>query len=243
MNPVIRTLFERKSVRVFEEKPILEKEKELILEAAFQAPTAGNQMLYTILDIQDQRIREALAESCDHQPFIAKAPLVLVFLAHCRRWLDAYVYAGASPRKPRAGDLLLACADALIAAQNSVIAAQSMGIGSCYIGDILENKEEIVSLLKLDKYVLPIAMVVYGYPTKQQQTRPKPLRFKKSYLVLKDHYRPLTEEEIRRMFYERDGRKDFNFEDYIKAFCNRKYMSEFSIEMSCSAEEYLKEYE
>lgn len=46
-----------------------------------QAPTAGNQMLYTILQITDQNLKERLAETCDHQPFIAKAPLVLVFLA------------------------------------------------------------------------------------------------------------------------------------------------------------------
>ncbi|HPQ89352.1 MAG TPA: nitroreductase family protein, partial [Candidatus Mcinerneyibacteriales bacterium] len=85
MNAVIRALFERKSVRAFTQEAITEEEKELILESAFQAPTAGNQMLYTILDIQDQKITEALAEVCDHQPFIARAPLVLVFLADCRR--------------------------------------------------------------------------------------------------------------------------------------------------------------
>ena len=37
---------------------------------------------------------------------------------------------------------MLAMADACIAAQNSVVAAESLGVGSCYIGDILENVEE-----------------------------------------------------------------------------------------------------
>ena len=36
------------------------------------------------------------------------------------------------------GDLFLAMSDACIAAQNAVIAAQSLGIGSCYIGDIMD---------------------------------------------------------------------------------------------------------
>ena len=82
-NPILQSLFDRKSVRVYEEKPIPAEMKQAILEAAAQAPSAGCQQLYTILDITDPALKEALAESCDHQPFIAKAPLVLVFCADC----------------------------------------------------------------------------------------------------------------------------------------------------------------
>ena len=48
-----------------------------------------------------------------------------------------------SPREPDVGDLLLAVSDANIAAQNAVTAAEAMGIGSCYIGDIMENAETV----------------------------------------------------------------------------------------------------
>ena len=97
--------------------------KELLLECAFQAPTAGCQQLYTILDIVDQGEKEELAGLCDHQPFIAQAPVVLIFCADCQRWLDVYGEAGTEARKPGPGDLLLAMADAVIAAQNVVVAA------------------------------------------------------------------------------------------------------------------------
>ena len=46
----------------------------------------------------------------------------------------------ANPRIPGVGDLLLATTDATIAAQNAVVATESLGIGSCYIGDILEQR-------------------------------------------------------------------------------------------------------
>ena len=138
-NPILQSLFDRKSVRVYEEKPIPAEMKQAILEAAAQAPSAGCQQLYTILDITDPALKEALAESCDHQPFIAKAPLVLVFCADCKKWYDAYLEAGCTPRTPGVGDLMLAVTDAAIAAQNAVVAAESFGIGSCYIGDIMEN--------------------------------------------------------------------------------------------------------
>ena len=86
----------------------------------------------------DPALKARLAETCDHQPFIARAPVVLVFCADCRKWFDAYVEAGCQPRRPGPGDLMLAVEDAAIAAQNAVMAAESMGLGSCYIGDIME---------------------------------------------------------------------------------------------------------
>lgn len=139
MNEIIRSLHERKSVRVFTDQAIGAAQKREILYAAMAAPTAGNQQLYTILDIQDEKIRQRLAVTCDDQPFIAKAKLVLVFCADMQKWYDTFAEGGCAPRKPGVGDLLLAVSDAVIAAQNAVTAAQSMGIGSCYIGDIMEN--------------------------------------------------------------------------------------------------------
>ena len=110
-NPILQSLYARKSVRVFEEKAIPAGMKQAILEAAAQAPSAGCQQLYTILDITDPALKAALADSCDHQPFIAKAPLVLVFCADCRKWYDAYKEAGCTPRTPGVGDLMLAVTD------------------------------------------------------------------------------------------------------------------------------------
>ena len=118
-NPILQSLYARKSVRVFEEKTIPAGMKQAILEAAAQAPSAGCQQLYTILDITDPALKAALADSCDHQPFIAKAPLVLVFCADCRKWYDAYKEAGCTPRTPGVGDLMLAVTDTAIAAQNA----------------------------------------------------------------------------------------------------------------------------
>ena len=84
-NEILRALHARKSVRVFTDEPVTAGERAAILEAAFQAPTAGNQQLYTILNITDPAQKARLADLCDHQPFIAQSKLCLVFLADCRR--------------------------------------------------------------------------------------------------------------------------------------------------------------
>ena len=104
MNEIIKSLYDRKSVRVYEDRPIPEKMKQIILEAAAQAPSAGCQQLYTILDITDQKLKDELVKTCDNQPFIPTAPMVLVFCADCKKWYDAYLEAGCSPRKPGVGD-------------------------------------------------------------------------------------------------------------------------------------------
>lgn len=240
MNRTIEELIERKSVRAFTDQPITAELKRTIIQAAMEAPMAGNQQLYTILDITDQKLKERLSETCDHQPFIARAHMVLIFCADCQKWYDAYEAGNCEPRKPGAGDLMLAVTDAAIAAQNAVTAAWSLGIGSCYIGDVMERCEIHRELLNLPPWVFPAAMVVFGYPTQQQRRRVKPERCKQEYIVHENTYRRLGEEELRGML--RKNYKDGDFDSWIQAFCQRKYNSDFSIEMSRSVKKYLENF-
>ena len=241
MNQVIQQLKDRKSVRVFTDRPITQEEENAILEAAVNAPTAGNQQLYTIIKITDPQLKAELAESCDHQPFIATAPLVLVFCADCRKWYNAFLKSGCEPRNPGVGDLLLAVSDTNIAAQNAVVAAQSLGIGSCYIGDIMENAEHQQKLLSLPKYVFPAAMVVFGYPTQQQLERSKPLRCEMQYIVHENGYRDMDAQELQQMLSVKTGSRPYD--EWIDAFCKRKYNSDFSREMTRSVAVYLKDFQ
>ena len=240
MNEIIESVYRRKSVRAYETREIPEEMKNLILESAMQAPSAGCQQLYTILDITNQELKEKLAESCDHQPFIAKAPMVLVFCADCKKWYDAYLETGCEPRTPGVGDLMLAVTDTVIAAQNAVVAAESLGIGSCYIGDIMENCEEHRRLLQLPDYVFPAAMLVLGWPTLQQKQRKKPTRCEQKYIVHENAYHSMDGKELREMFAHKY--KNHTYEEWCSAFCKRKYNSDFSKEMSRSVEKYLDSY-
>ena len=240
MNEVIQQLYARKSVRAFTAQEIGAAEKEAILRAAAEAPTAGNQQLYTILDITDQHIKDRLVETCDHQPMIAQAKMVLIFCADCKKWYDAYLAVGCQTRKPGVGDLLLAVSDAMIAAQNAVTAAESLGIGSCYIGDIMENCEAQRELLNLPEYVFPVGMLIFGYPTQQQQNRPKPERVVMKYIVHENRYTPLSDNDLEQMWTPRAGEKGYTA--WMQAFCNRKYNSDFSREMTRSVAKYLEQF-
>ena len=239
-NEVVKNLFERKSVRIFEDRPISPEDRLTILQAACQAPTAGNQQLYTILEITEPALKKRLSVTCDNQPFIADAPLVLLFCADCQKWYDAYRYAGCTPRHPSAGDLMLAVEDSSLAAQNAVTAAWSPGIGSCYIGDIMEHCELHRELFQLPPYVFPAVMLVLGYPTARQRERTKPARCPLDSIVMENTYRKMDRDALYQMFSHKSGQQ--SYEDWMTAFCNRKYNSDFSREMGRSVREYLKEF-
>jgi len=194
-NETLRLIDRRMSLRRYALETLQENHVDAILEAAMRAPTAGNMMLYSIIEVSDPDKKQRLAETCGHS-FIAEAPLVLLFLADMQRWFDIYeAYdVPAFCRKqdlevvtPDVSDLLMSCCDALIAAHNSVIAAESLGIGSCYIGDILGHGEEHRALFDLPRWALPITMVCYGYHPSDLPRR-RSARFDRRFIVFRDRY-------------------------------------------------------
>lgn len=129
--------------------------------------------------------------------------------------------------------MILATNDAVIAAHSACVAAESLGIGSCYIGDIIEQWEEHQKMFQLPPFVAPVSMLVFGYPTQLQKDRRQTSRFPQKMIVMENGYHDLTEEEL----------QEFYPDDKAQAFYNRKYVSDFAWEMDRSAQEILKNWE
>jgi len=257
MNETLSIILDRKSTRQFLRKPIPGEVKADILGATLRAPTAGNLMLYSIIEVNEQAAKDTLAVSCDHQPFISRAPWVLLFLADYQRWFDYFEVCGTGDfarraglpiRHPAEGDLMLACCDALIAAQTTVIAAESCGLGSCYIGDIMENYETHRDLFKLPRYTFPICLLCLGYPTKAQKARQPTTRFDREYIVFQNSYRRLEEGEFEKMFAKEQARASKNSEELNGAvnvgqlIYRRKFAAGFTLEMNRSVRAILKQW-
>jgi FMN reductase (NADPH)/FMN reductase [NAD(P)H] len=249
MNEIVPMLLNRKSIRKYEERPIEDAVKQKILSATLRAPTAGNMTLYSIIDVTDQSLKDTLARTCDDQPFIAQAPMVWLFLADYQRWIDYFQCSDVDtvcrqrsidPRRPAEGDLLLACCDALIAAQTAVIAAEALGIGSCYIGDILEKYEEHRELFNLPDYAVPIALVCFGYPTDEQQQRELTPRFDRRFVFFENGYQRLSDADFAEMYHEREARwlqrgtKADDIENFGQLMYLRKFAAAYSHEMNRS---------
>lgn len=247
MNPVLETINSRTSLRIYKDAPIKDEDLQAVLEATLRAPTAGNMMLYSVLTIQDQAMKEKLSKTCDNQPFIARAPLVLVFLADYQRWFDYYKLSDVSRlREPDVGDLFLAMDDALIAAQTAVLAAESLGIGTCYIGDIMENYEIHRDLLDLPDYVFPAGMLTLGYYPDNYEPKFRG-RFASEYIVHNETYRHLGDEDLTRMFADLEQRfspnNKFGAKNMGQFMYARKTGSAFAREMSRSIRAALENWQ
>lgn len=246
MNPALDLLNNRMSLRKYADKPVSEEDLNLILQGAMRAPTAGNMMMYSILVIRNEEKKKRLSETCDNQPFIAKAPVVLIFLADMHRMYryfdecDVKGYClrkGIEYKKPDLSKLFLAAGDAFIAAQNAVVAAEALGVGSCYIGDIVEHYEIHRELLKLPDGVLPLCMLCMGYYPEDAERRLN-TRFDRKYIVYDEEYKNLTSDDYKDMYIEAEKKVTsnnvFGAENFGQLTYARKFGSGFADEMERS---------
>lgn len=257
INRTIELMLNRRSVRSYDSRSIEADKKKLLFDCAMRAPTAGNIMLYSMIEVTDQKMKDRLAQTCDNQPFIAKAPLVVLFAADYQRMMDFYhaseveswlESAGKKIRKPEEGDFLLAVNDALIAAQSMVTAAEAMGIGSCYIGDIMENYETHSEMFDLPDYVFPAALVCFGYPRNASKDQPLIPRFDEHYVCFENTYKRFGKEDLLHLYdrleqWQYKGKPHEYEEGNIgRRLYARKFGSDFSLEMSRSVRAALEKW-
>jgi FMN reductase (NADPH)/FMN reductase [NAD(P)H] len=250
MNETLALIEARTSTRKYADIPISPEEREAILHAALRAPTAGNLMLYSIIEVTDPALKQRLSQTCDDQPFIAKAPWVLVFVADYQKWIDLFEHAGVSHVEgvthrsaPGAGDMMLACCDALIAAQNAVMAAESLGIGSCYIGDILENAEAHADLLQLPNHAFPVTMLCFGRPAVKRAQVPRC----EHGMVHTNAYHRMCPDELARFSEALDrqhGTRGFppGIENSAQDVYARKFTADFTVEMNRSVRVWIERW-
>ncbi|HSQ90301.1 nitroreductase family protein [Romboutsia sp.] len=246
MNDVIKNINNRVSLRRYKDKEISKEHLDIIIDSAIKAPTAGNMMMYSILKITDEKLKETLSETCDNQPFIKNAKVILIFLADMQKWYDYFKVCNVENIKsPGMNDFMLGVNDALIACQNAVIAAESLGIGSCYIGDIMENYEKHKALLNLPDYTFPAAMITLGYYPENIK-RVYRDRFDKEYVVFDNGYKRLDEDELKNMFKRKEENmpktNTHDANNFGELMYIRKTSADFSIEMDRSIKEGIKHF-
>jgi len=122
---LFETLRERYSVRAYKDKPVPEEALRAILQAANDAPSAGNLQPFEIIVVRDAEKRRILAKTSHEQWFIAEAPLSLVFYTNPDRNQKEY---------GQVGEDFYAVQDATIAVAYAQLAATALGLGTCWIG-------------------------------------------------------------------------------------------------------------
>jgi len=251
-NQTLELIKNRRTIRTYDPKPLTQDEIDAIVQGAMRAPTAGKMMFYSIIQVTDQKLKDRLVVTCDNQPHIAKAPLVLLFLADMQRWWDYFKVCKVKEmcqersidfQTPQESDLLLASCDALIAAQNAVIAAEALGIGSCYIGDIMENYETHREMFDLPRWVFPITLLCFGYPKGDKNKIPLTSRFPQKFIHFTNKYAKLSEQDFTEMLENERGRMHIkDAQNLGQNLYLAKLGADYSLEMRRSVKIALKEW-
>lgn len=150
---VIEAIKTRASIRDYRTTPVPDSLVKEILEAAIQAPSAGNVGDWEFIVVKNAKTKQELAEAAFNQEFVAKAPLVIVVCSNLDRISATYGSRGVS---------LYSIQDTSAAIENLMLAAWSMGLGSCWIGAF--NEERVRDSLILPTNVRPMAIITLGYP-------------------------------------------------------------------------------
>lgn len=153
MTDFFATVRRRHSVRRYQADMPVETEKlQAILESAVAAPSAGDLQAYQIVVVRDADTRRKLAATTD-QPFLAEAPVCLVFCTDAERSAQAFGERGRE---------LYAVQDTTIAAAYAQLAAVAGGLGSAWVGYF--DAAEVADTLALEPGLQPVAMLALGYP-------------------------------------------------------------------------------
>jgi nitroreductase len=172
-NETLRLLNQRASCRSFSVRKIPRHVLDLVLEAGIHAPSGGNLQPYSIIKIEEAKTKEKLAQLCGNQTWIAQAPTNLLFCIdwhRLKRWAEIEIAPFTATKSFR--HFWISFLDTIIAAQNICTASDFLGLGSVYIGTVIDCLRELRTMFQLPEGVLPVVLLALGYP----KARPKPKR-------------------------------------------------------------------
>ena len=152
----------RHCVRRFRPDEIEEEKVEGILEAAKEAPSAGNLQARDVIVVRDSDKRRELADAAFSQNFVSEAPLVIVVCANPGK---------SSAKYGSRGEELYCIQDATAAVQNILLMVHSLGLGACWVGAFDENS--VREVLGIPSEIRPVAIIPVGYPAEEPSAPPR----------------------------------------------------------------------
>jgi nitroreductase len=146
----LKAIFTRRSIREYTPQAVPDELVQELLEAAMQAPSAGNQQPwhFVLLDAREQL--QALADVLPFGKNLQSAPLGVAVCADVKsaRYPDYWVQ------------------DCSAATQNLLLAAHALGLGAVWLGvyPLEERVAGVKRLLGLPEQIVPLCLVALGYP-------------------------------------------------------------------------------
>ncbi len=152
----------RRSIRTYRKQELPQGTLDALIDAARQAPSAGNAQPWTFVVATTQKTKCLLSAAALEQKSLEEATAVIVVCADLQRAEEAY---------GTRGKTLYCYQDTAAAVQNILLTACSMGLGTCWIGAFRE--EEVKAVIKAPPRIRPVALIPVGYPNESPRARPR----------------------------------------------------------------------
>jgi nitroreductase/FMN reductase [NAD(P)H] len=164
---------EHRSHRKFAARAVEPALLRLLLACAFSAPSKSDLQQADVIHVADRAKVKAIADGIPDMPWIADAPVLLVFVANNRRIRQIGEWRG----KPFANDhldhFLNAAVDAALVMMSFIRAAEAAGLGACPVSHVRNHPHELAELLALPDGVFPVAGLCVGYPAEPGRITPR----------------------------------------------------------------------
>jgi nitroreductase len=163
-DPWLRLVLMRRTQRRYSDRAVPDSLVRLLLAAAFSASSKSDFQQASAIWLRDRATRDRLAELFPDMPWIAAAPVFLVFLGDARRLERIGELRGKPVDNGAFEGFFNAAIDAALVLQSCVLAAETVGLGSCPISVLRNRIAEVAEILGLPDKVFPIAGLCLGYP-------------------------------------------------------------------------------
>ena len=163
----IAELLSRRSIRLYEDRPIDDDLLDVLLACAQSAPTKSNLQQYSIVVVQDKATRAKLAPFVPRTKSLPDVPGVLVFCADLRRGQRVTGFRGKQHCNNNMDTFLNATVDASLAMGFFVVAAEAAGLGCAPLSSLRDYMYQVAEVLELPDGVFPVAGVMFGWPSAQ----------------------------------------------------------------------------
>lgn len=159
---VLDNIATRTSIRDYEARPVEKEKVEKMLRAAMAAPTAMNKQPWHFVVVDQRSMLDSLAAANPNAKMLLKAPLAIVVCGD----MDKVIEGGGR-------DFWIQ--DASAATENLLLAAHAMGLGAVWTGayPAEERSKAISATLSLPDNLVPLNMIVIGYPAEHPQPKDK----------------------------------------------------------------------
>ena len=172
-NPELAGLAGHRSHRAFTPEPVPPALLRTLLAGAFSAPAKSDLQQSCVVNVSDRSVQARIAALIPSMPWIADAPVLLVFCGDNRRIRRICELRGTPFANDHLDSFMNAAVDAGLVMAGFIRAAQAAGLGCCPLSAVRNHAAEVSEMLGLPDHVFPVAGMVAGYPAKERKVTPR----------------------------------------------------------------------